>query len=587
MVKRLAKLGLRVALFYAAGLLLILWDPFGIQDATSRYSVDVFHQIVGYRYPLGQPPRPEMPTDWISVVLVEDSTFEDVLEESWPIPYGQHARILRSILAREPAAVFVDFLFLDQNRDDPSLLQLKSVVNEYQRANIPLVFADAEFGLGAAGSTIQPLAELEGILLAQVAWRESTEIPSYYPVSVPRAAKTRSCRGVHLPSKEKKKNFLTPAFRLYDQLCTPPPKGCEPECHVSSCEDSTGKYDPDYMAGDECRTYCIFCRTPRWRRTKHPGASGHPLQPPMHIDWGSRPLAADGEGPYVPGGISEFLPLRALQRLFWESSAFQSTCYFHDTLLAECVLRPGNCDEESLSQQLRGRVVFYGARIAGIPDLVDSPTRALLPGVHVHAMAFDNLATYGSHYKGSWAPRFPGFEPDDAYQALALPFFALAFLVAAWLANNLLERRMNVAGAGLASAEKQGLSATCHSLFSFLAFIAAAIFVWIVSTLLYVYYGLPPLDWLGVAAAAALVRLVIPIQAKSLRGAMLMHTRFVNRIWWLTGVTDHLVPYEDFERFERPGGERNPGDHAEHLADSSDTAEEQYEERRNVEDHAA
>jgi CHASE2 domain-containing sensor protein len=65
---------------------------------------------------------------------------------------------------------------------------------------------------------------------------------------------------------------------------------------------------------------------------------------------------------------------------------------------------------------IRGRVVFYGAHISN-SDLTRPPMQEPLPGVYAHAMAFDNLLTYGTHYK------------REARTLLHSPHFTLVHLI--------------------------------------------------------------------------------------------------------------------------------------------------------------
>jgi hypothetical protein len=48
---------------------------------------------------------------------------------------------------------------------------------------------------------------------------------------------------------------------------------------------------------------------------------------------------------------------------------------------------------------LKGRTVFYGGAFEFTGDLISSPVYADLPGVYLHAMAHDNLVTFGQQYK--------------------------------------------------------------------------------------------------------------------------------------------------------------------------------------------
>jgi len=45
-----------------------------------------------------------------------------------------------------------------------------------------------------------------------------------------------------------------------------------------------------------------------------------------------------------------------------------------------------------------GRFIFVGTRLAGLNDQVFSPVHGYLPGVYKHAMAADNLISYGANY---------------------------------------------------------------------------------------------------------------------------------------------------------------------------------------------
>lgn len=59
--------------------------------------------------------------------------------------------------------------------------------------------------------------------------------------------------------------------------------------------------------------------------------------------------------------------------------------------------------QEDLSNHLQGHVIIYGANVTGVQDFIFSPTRNILPGVYYHAMAIDNLLTWGNGYKSNIA----------------------------------------------------------------------------------------------------------------------------------------------------------------------------------------
>lgn len=55
--------------------------------------------------------------------------------------------------------------------------------------------------------------------------------------------------------------------------------------------------------------------------------------------------------------------------------------------------------DRDVSEALSGKTVFYGAGFRLTGDVVASPVYAEMPGVYLHAMAYDNLVTFGRHYK--------------------------------------------------------------------------------------------------------------------------------------------------------------------------------------------
>jgi CHASE2 domain-containing sensor protein len=71
-------------------------------------------------------------------------------------------------------------------------------------------------------------------------------------------------------------------------------------------------------------------------------------------------------------------------------------CPPNDTVSVAHVLGSYDPDVERL---IRGRAIFYGAAFDTASDRVVSPVYQDLPGVYLHAMAYDNLVSFGRHYK--------------------------------------------------------------------------------------------------------------------------------------------------------------------------------------------
>ncbi len=73
------------------------------------------------------------------------------------------------------------------------------------------------------------------------------------------------------------------------------------------------------------------------------------------------------------------------------------------TVLVRDLLNPLDIDDQTahqaLQERLQGQVVFFGGNIAGVSDLIYTPTRQIRPGVYYHAMALDNLISFGGGFK--------------------------------------------------------------------------------------------------------------------------------------------------------------------------------------------
>ena len=77
--------------------------------------------------------------------------------------------------------------------------------------------------------------------------------------------------------------------------------------------------------------------------------------------------------------------------------ALRLGCPYARTITVQQLLNfSGDSDIRDL---LRERTVLYGAGFRLTGDRMESPVYAEMPGVYLHAMAYDNLATFGRHYK--------------------------------------------------------------------------------------------------------------------------------------------------------------------------------------------
>lgn len=329
--------------------------------------------------------------DQITVVMY-DQQFLKHTDSAWPISYQDHADWLLRLAGdpkARPKAIMLDITF-GQNRKDPSLPALREALctlqNEYR---VPVFMAAlpspetgklaVRDGLGQdASSTAPPCYTLVGVdyvpdALDGLAW-------DY------RLTRHRTDAGWKDGVGDASAAAPQPAYRsaamsmAQDVAHIALGKETAPLALVWGLKSAPQRERPDSLS------YC-------------------------------KPGAYDAAR-YVPGILRQF---------FQSPSA--PVCPYHNTL---CMAQLGELPEEALAPFLAGRYVLVGANVPGYNDFANSPVHGLLPGVHLHAMALDNLLTYKGNYKQS-----TGWEPEHLPNLLMPGFLAVlaVFLVnVAWRA---------------------------------------------------------------------------------------------------------------------------------------------------------
>ncbi len=315
-----AVLGLLLMLFVA------FFNPFGLRDASDRHSETLLLRMLAPFYP-------EPGQEDVVVVLIDDQALTD-LGASWPLRYGEQARLLRQLLSYQPRSLFVDLLYTQRRYDGGPTESLQRVLRSFREQGVPLILADYHDEQGR--SLVLP----EFAAMANTAPTHWSGYGERYPLLLPSPQGT----------------LRTPALQLYQAACLEwdcPQEGFDAPLLVRwGYWSDAGMQDLVDLTGCDVR-----------------GQRG---------DWGQvfSMLAADA--------------FRS-QRIASEVERPQP-CPYTRTLYANQLRDP------SVAEVLRGKHVLLGAHIRGIPDFVSSPVQGLLPGVYVHAMALDNLLTQGHSY---------------------------------------------------------------------------------------------------------------------------------------------------------------------------------------------
>lgn len=345
--------------------LLYQLDPFGLSSLSQHHSQRLFQRWTADLYPDREAARK------INVILFSDSDLEK-MHLSWPPPYSVHAEILERIVEFSPKAVFVDIAFVDRYRNDPTFMELGEIIRTYREENIPLYFAAGRTDGNLPDGVIPELAAAGALLVSAPGTGDDRQSFSY-----PLEVKINSEKQKHRECATR----LSAATAMYAS---------------SLLNDSTER--------DSQLQRSFLTRK---------GYLDEQRNSDMQLVWRFFHKAGNN-GPFRCERISRSPLLNFWQGLNWDltfsdvvpknrSSEVPSTvqiCPPQDTISVEQLLF--NLTQpfiQELTFSLQQSYVIYGAYLAFNEDLVHPPTHTPIPGAFYHAMALDNLLTFGSEYR--------------------------------------------------------------------------------------------------------------------------------------------------------------------------------------------
>jgi CHASE2 domain-containing sensor protein len=335
---------------------LTYYDPFEFESATKRQSANIFYKMYGALYPTRN-------RDKIAVILIDDETIR-ANTESWPPSHKLHGEVLSAILSYNPLAVLVDIYFI-QGRAGDHFDRTEVAIENYNVKKIPLFLVAARPSRAAPESArreLRWLAQEKKVTLVSADVDNEVGEPPLYPF----ASKT-----MNKPA----------AVAIYETIC-----------HLEEAKKPAG----------------IDCS----------GVDKHGLDE-FEVVWGLVPARYNCQRArntpsikHVCDDLFSSLHGRAYQ-LATESSTPRNFRHFdplpisyHAVISADDILDGTKRDE--LKTLLTGKIVIYGAHLALVKDEVYSPVHGSTDGVFVHAMALDNLLTFGSGviHRGAGHRRF-------------------------------------------------------------------------------------------------------------------------------------------------------------------------------------
>ncbi len=286
-----------------------------------------------------------------TVVLFREENLER-LNETYPISYLLHADVLDAIKTYEPRAVFVDFVFLDKARPGS---EAKRRREEDSRR-----LKEAICGLSRSGASPVYLAVDEGH--SGIAEELAVGGRSCIIKVTPDMEDAFGVSGVltYAHGVETHEGFLpTPAFALAINNKQGIPNLC-PERKQGTIPCAEDLAPMEILWGNN-----VAPLNTKWMQSCEPEPWWKHLWDSLH----HHPLHVKRGCPYT-----------------------QTISVWH---LLES-LRSGDPD---VRNAIQGKTVLYGAGFQMAGDIVTSPVFRDLPAVYLHAMAYDNLRTFGAEYK--------------------------------------------------------------------------------------------------------------------------------------------------------------------------------------------
>ena len=308
------------------------------------------------------------------VVVMADPVSLGELGYQWPLRYDAQADIIAKIMEQKPRILALDLLFTDPREGTDFLWD---TLSEYEK-KIPIFGAAVPAGISdlkiVTNDDNKPLPFIQADITADSDWADM----GYKLRAQP--------SGSDGPPESL-------AFAMYRKLC----ESRKPEDKLRHEACPAGPIEP----ADYTREMLVF-----W-------GSGSPDYNTVFdnkLDIADKLFQCSSAVP----------PLQRLWNFLLGKEAVPAgNCAYHPVLPIDLLMGLG---DEELKAALEGKIVLYGVDHPGIPDIVDPPTSQPLPGVHLHAMALDNLLTYRAKYFGTSNAPVLGLD--------SLSFTALRFLVA-------------------------------------------------------------------------------------------------------------------------------------------------------------
>lgn len=318
----------------------------------------------------------------ITVMTLDDTDLKEY-GLNWPVPLDYYQRLVDGVVKRNPKAIFLDVLFLD----DKPKREVESLMGAACRAtDAGIPFFLATYALESLGS--------------------NTERQIF-------AARTAS--GV--PCVIAARANVTPDTLDQSQWAYPlKPRFAD--------EDKDNTALPDSVA------LSLYCRL-------YPSTCPVNAEVPLALIWATKAAPTNAATMVVRNKQGSLTPVCRDSWNWWEvipgavlfrqiaNLPMLPLCPYNQVIPVRAFKNFGFTADQ-LNKELNGKVVLIGVDLKSIGDNLFSPIHGRLPGVHVHAMALDNLISFQGKYRENG-----DFEWHELWHSSANIFIFLSLLLTA------------------------------------------------------------------------------------------------------------------------------------------------------------
>jgi len=301
----------------------------------------------------------------ITVVTIDDTDLKEY-GLNWPVPLDYYQRLVDKLLKQQPKAIFLDILFLD----DKPLQELKSLAAAACRATQAGVpFYLATFGTESLTSNSERFLFSERVngqpcvipVQSNISPDNLDQSQWAYPLRYQPHEETDQKSGNSSPNHPNSEPSSV-ALTLYCQI------------FKATCPTDS-KVPLALIWGSKAATTNVQTMVQR-------SSPDSPLAPVCRGEW---------HGWEIVPGARMFVELAT-------GAKFLPVCPYNQVLPVRALKGYGFSAQE-IHDAVAGKIVMIGADLKAVGDNVFSPLHGRLPGVHVHAMALDNLISFEGVYK--------------------------------------------------------------------------------------------------------------------------------------------------------------------------------------------